>query len=233
MQPFSIYKVLLVDDDINAIEPIVTLLNNEGFHVDIAKRGKEAIQLAKKEQHHVIILDVVMPEMDGIETCIELRAIEALKKSVIIFYTARNEDYSQIAGFAAGADDYILKPVRPKVFLARITALLKRYNQPINEAIKMAPSVNYKDTIIIDRERYLVLKDGKEVILPRKEFELFSLLFSTPRKVFSRNEISNLVWGYEMVARNRTIDVHVRKLREKIGDRYIRTIKGIGYSFEF
>lgn len=164
--------------------------------------------------------------MDGVETCQELRQLPTLQKSLIAFYTARNEDYSQIAGFSAGADDYMIKPVKPNVLLLRIKALLKR-NKP-----RQLSTVIQSGNIRIDRERYIVFKGNEEIILPRKEFELLALLLTAPRKVFTRQDIYREIWGAEFGDKNRTIDVHVRKLREKIGDQFIKTIKGVGYSFE-
>ena len=181
---------------------------------------------AREVVPHLILLDVMMPEMDGIETCQEIRKQDELKNTLIAFLTARGEDYSQIAGFEAGADDYIAKPIRVKVLVSRIKALLKRFDTVPNEA----PAADRP--IVIDRERYLVLKEGKEIVLPRKEFELLALLYSKPQKVFSREEIFSNVWGNDVIVGDRTIDVHVRKLREKLGDHHIVTIKGVGYKYE-
>ncbi|MBI2269032.1 MAG: response regulator transcription factor [Bacteroidetes bacterium] len=219
-------KILVVDDDLGIVQDIKQLLLIEGYKVEAALNGRQAVEIALHFKPHLVLMDVAMPVMDGIEACIEMRAVNSIKKMLIVFYTDRNEDYSQIAGFNAGADDYIIKPVKPKVLLTRIRVLLKRLNGTLNEL-----QVNEKSTIKIDRERYVVIKNGEEIAFPRKEFELLSLLYSSPRKVFTRNEISNLIWGYEIVSANRTIDVHIRKLREKLGNNCIKTVKGIGYSF--
>lgn len=220
-------KILLVDDEKDILEFLGYNLKKEGFIVITARNGKDAIQLAKQEQPHLIILDVMMPQLDGIETCGEIRTIPELSSTIIVFLTARGEDYSQIAGFDAGADDYITKPVKPKVLISRIKALLRRYKVPEekNEEIKLK-------NIIIDRERYLIIKDAKEISLPKKEFELLTLLASKPNKVFTREEIFSKVWGNDVIVGDRTIDVHVRKIREKVGLKSITTIKGVGYKIE-
>lgn len=218
--------MLVVDDDLHIVQDIKQLLLIEGYKVEAALNGRQAVEITQNFKPDLVLMDVAMPVMDGIEACIEMRAINSIRNMLIVFYTDRNEDYSQIAGFNAGADDYIIKPVKPKVLLTRIRAMLKRLNGTPNKL-----KVNDKSIIKIDRERYVVIKNGEEISFPRKEFELLSLLYSTPRKVFTRNEISNLIWGYEIVSENRTIDVHIRKLREKLGNSYIKTVKGIGYSF--
>ncbi len=220
------YRLLLVDDDEHILLSLKGIFESEGFNVVCSDNGKEAIEIAKKFQPHLVILDVIMPSMDGIEICHELRQIPTLQKSLIAFYTARNEDYSQIAGFSAGADDYIIKPVKSGVLVMRIKALLKR-----NKLKELSPNIQ-SGNIRIDRERYVVFKGPKEIVLPRKEFELLALMLATPRKVFTRQEIYREIWGAEFGEKNRTIDVHVRKLREKIGDEFIKTVKGIGYCFE-
>jgi len=223
------YKILLVDDEPDILEFIRYNLAKEGFKVSTAGTGREAIEIAKAEIPDLVVLDVMMPEMDGIETCRELREIPKLKNTIIAFLTARNEDYSQIAGFDSGADDYITKPIKPRVLISRIKALLRR----------RSGSPDSQDTIldvhglVIDRSRYLVFKEGIEFNLPKKEFELLSLLASKPGKVFTRDEILDKVWGDLVVVGDRTIDVHIRKLREKIGDDSIKTVKGVGYKFEF
>jgi len=226
-------KILLVDDEVDILEFISYNLEKEGYKVYTAQNGAEAIKIAEKTLPDLIILDVMMPEMDGIAACEEIRRIPALQHTMIAFLTARGEDYSQIAGFEAGADDYITKPIRPKVLISRVKALLKR-----TTAIGMLPAaiVDTGHTIVIgnlviDKERYLILKDGVEMVLPRKEFELLSLLVSKPGKVFTREEIYYSVWGDNVVVGDRTIDVHIRKLREKIGNEQIKTLKGIGYKF--
>lgn len=228
----TIFKILLVDDEEDILEFISYNLEKEGYKVFTAKNGIEALKSAEKNLPHLVILDVMMPEMDGIAACEEMRKIPALDNTVIAFLTARGEDYSQIAGFEAGADDYITKPVRPKVLVSRVKALLKRKGEiPV-----AAPVIQNENTVsignlIIDKERYLIRINNEEMILPRKEFELLSLLVSKQGKVFTREEIYHSVWGENVVVGDRTIDVHIRKLREKIGNDHIKTLKGIGYKF--
>jgi len=223
-------KILLVDDEPDILEFIGYNLKKEGYEVLNAKNGKEAIQIAKKENPDLIILDIMMPDMDGIETCREIREIEGLKNVMIIFLTARNEDYSQIAGFEVGADDFINKPVRPRVLMSRINAVLRRKERGV---LVSAAEDELPDGLKIDKEKYTVTLDGEIVPLRKKEFELLSLLASKPGKVFGRDEILNRVWGENVVVGDRTVDVHVNKLREKLGEKFIRTIKGVGYKFEF
>ena len=221
------HKVLIVDDEVDILEFLSYNLKKEGFTVFTADNGNDAVQIAKKEIPQLILLDVMMPGMDGIEVCRELRAAPGLQHVIIAFLTARSEDYSHIAGFDAGADDYINKPIKPRVLVSRIKALLRRV-----PGEKDSGSVDMGG-IRIDRESYMVYKGDAEISLPRKEFELLSLLASKPGKVFAREEILNRVWGDEVVVGDRTIDVHIRKLREKIGEDFIKTVKGVGYKFEF
>jgi len=226
------FKVLLVDDELDILEFLSYNLEKEGYKVYTAKNGVEAIKIAEKKTPHLIILDVMMPEMDGIAACEELRKIPSLSSTVIAFLTARGEDYSQIAGFEAGADDYITKPVRPKVLISRVKALLKRTGETTQAAAEVVDSnIITIGNLMIDKERYLIRINDNEMILPRKEFELLSLLVSKPGKVFTREEIYFSVWGENVVVGDRTIDVHIRKLREKIGNNHIKTLKGIGYKF--
>ncbi len=218
--------ILLVDDEPDIIEIIRYNLSAEGYKIATAENGKEALQVAKKEKPQLIILDVMMPEMDGIETCQQIRQDPELKETVIAFLTARGEDYSQMAGFDAGADDYITKPVKPKVLVSKVKALLRRFRG--NSAPSTVLDVG---GLVINREQYKISKDGKEFMLPRKEFELLYLLASQPDRVFKREEIMDKIWGNDVVVGGRTIDVHIRKLREKIGDDRFQTIKGVGYKF--
>jgi two-component system alkaline phosphatase synthesis response regulator PhoP len=226
-------KILLVDDEVDILEFISYNLEKEGYKVYTAQNGAEAIRVAEKVLPDLIILDVMMPEMDGIAACEEIRRIPVLQQTIIAFLTARGEDYSQIAGFEAGADDYITKPIRPKVLVSRVKALLKRTSAPGIQTVTVVenPHTVTVGSLVIDKERYLIVQDGKEMILPRKEFELLSLLVSKPGKVFTREEIYYSVWGDNVVVGDRTIDVHIRKLREKIGNDHIKTLKGIGYKF--
>lgn len=227
----SNYKILLVDDESDILEFLSYNLKKEGFQVATAEDGREAIEKAKKFQPHLIILDVMMPEMDGIETCEKIRSLPEFSDVLISFLTARGEDYSQIAGFEAGADDYISKPIKPKVFISRVKALLKRSGRIADDGSNSTNGLITFGNISIDRERYLIIQDGKEFSLPRKEFELLILLVSRPQKVFTRDEIYSSIWGEKIIVGDRTIDVHIRKLREKIGDAYIQTVKGVGYKF--
>ncbi len=220
-------KILLVDDEPDILEIVSYNLSSEGYEVYTAKNGVEAVAKAKKKQPHLIILDVMMPEMDGIEACEIMRNTPGLENTIITFLTARGEDYSQVAGFDAGADDYITKPIKPKVLVSKVKALLRR----LKEEDKETEDIVRVGHIVIDREEYKIINDGQEIILPRKEFELLSLLTSKPSKVFKREVILDKVWGNEVVVGGRTIDVHIRKLREKIGDHHFKTVKGVGYKF--
>jgi two-component system, OmpR family, alkaline phosphatase synthesis response regulator PhoP len=221
------YNILLVDDEKDVLEFLSYNLRREGFIVNTASNGKDAITKAVEEVPHLIILDVMMPEMDGITTCQEIKQIPALKNTLVIFLTARGEEYSQLAGFDAGADDYITKPIKPKLLISKVQALLRRYQNEKTDN----ENITYKD-FVIDSERYVVFNKGEEIILPKKEFELLRLLVSKPNKVFSREEIFSKIWGDNVIVGDRTIDVHVRKIREKIGIKNIRTVKGVGYKFE-
>jgi len=219
-------KILLVDDEPDILEIVGYNLSNEGYQVITGSNGVEAVKLAKKHAPHLIILDVMMPEMDGIEACEVIRANSDLDQTIITFFTARGEDYSQVAGFDAGADDYITKPIKPKVLVSKVKALLRRFKE--EEASSQITKVG---KLVINREEYKVYKGKEELSLPRKEFELLSLLTSKPGKVFTREDILDKVWGLEVVVGGRTIDVHIRKLREKIGDESFKTVKGVGYKF--
>jgi two-component system alkaline phosphatase synthesis response regulator PhoP len=220
-------KILLVDDEPDILEILSYNLSAEGYQVFTAKNGVDGVDKARKKKPQLIILDVMMPEMDGIEACEIIRGTEGLENTIITFLTARGEDYSQVAGFDAGADDYITKPIKPKVLVSKVKALLRRFKDEEtvqNDVMKVG-------RIEINREEYKVVNNGKEIILPRKEFELLALLASKPDKVFKREVILDKVWGQEVVVGGRTIDVHIRKLREKIGDHHFKTVKGVGYKF--
>lgn len=225
------YKILLVDDEQDILEFLSYNLTNEGFDLYTANNGSDALKIAADKHPHLVLLDVMMPEMDGIETCEEIRKLPGLENTMIAFLTARGEDYSQIAGFEAGGDDYITKPIKPKLLISKIKSLLKRTtNNHSNEQKEQLNQVVSGD-LTIDKDRYLVIHNGKDIFFPRKEFELLSLLISKPDKVFSREEIFDMIWGDNIVVGDRTIDVHIRKLREKIGDNHIKTVKGIGYKY--
>lgn len=221
-------RILLVDDEPDIIELITYNLEREGYRIESADNGRDAIEIAKEFKPDLILLDVMMPEMDGIETCAELRELEDLKNVMIAFLTARGEDYSQIAGFDAGADDYISKPIKPRVLISRIQALLRRKSSAGEEASR----IEVVGDVTIDRDKYIVIYGSKEINLPKKEFELIALLMSKPGRVFTREIILNTIWGNDVVVGDRTIDVHIRKLREKIGTKIIKTVKGVGYKFD-
>ena len=219
-------KILLVDDEPDVIEIIRYNLDQEGYKLYTARDGREALKKAKKNIPHLIIMDVMMPNMDGIEACEHLRNDECFNDTIIMFLTARGEDYSHVAAFEAGADDYVTKPIKPKIIVSKVKALLRRLKneEQTQEKIQIGK-------LIIDREQYEVNHMGKLFSMPRKEFELLYLLASKPDKVIKREKIMEIVWGSEVVVGERTIDVHIRKLREKIGDKYFKTVKGVGYKF--
>ena len=218
-------KILIVDDEPDIVELLDYHLKKEGFSTKSASNGNEALEIAKSFLPDLVLLDLMMPEMDGIETCIQIRENIELKDTIIALLTARSEDYSQIAGFDSGADDYITKPIKPRVLISRIKALLRR-NETLIKNDKISKDLS------IDIEKYVAIIKGEEKLLPKKEFELLALLFSKPGKVFTREVILNKVWGDDIVVGDRTIDVHIRKLREKIGDHYIKTVKGVGYKLK-
>jgi two-component system, OmpR family, alkaline phosphatase synthesis response regulator PhoP len=221
-------KILVVDDEEDILEFLSYNLRAEGYEVLVADNGVLAIELAKEHNPSLIILDVQMPDMDGITTCEKIREIPSLSETLVTFLTARSEDYSQIAGFEAGADDYITKPIRPKVLISRVKALLKRrgITQDSSSIIELGD-------IIMDMEKHTITYNGDEVVFAKKEFKLLKLLISKPGKVFTREEILEKVWGVDIVVGDRTIDVHIRKLREKLANHYIKTVKGVGYKFEY
>ena len=221
-------KILLVDDEADIVEFLGYNLKKEGYEIFTASNGSDAIEIAKREHPQLIILDVMMPDMDGIETCREIREIKGMEDVLVAFLTARSEDYTQIAGFEVGGDDYITKPVKPRVFISRVKALLRRQHSTSDTS----STLEFGD-VRIDKEKHAVFKGDQEIALPKKEFRLFALLSSKPGKVFTREYILDQVWGDEVVVGDRTIDVHIRKLREKIGDDYFKTVKGVGYKFEF
>ena len=216
------FKILLVDDEPDILEILSYPLKNQGFQVHTANNGLEAINLAKDIQPHLIVLDLMMPEMDGIEACEIIRKDPKISNTLITFLSARGEDYSKIAGFNVGADDYITKPIKPKVLVSKVKSLLRRISLEKSDLIETK-------NLIIDRSGYKVIENNKDIFLPRKEFELLFLLASEPGKVFKRNLILDSVWGKDVIVGDRTIDVHMRKLREKIGDHYFKTVKGVGY----
>jgi two-component system, OmpR family, alkaline phosphatase synthesis response regulator PhoP len=221
------YRILIVDDEPDILEFLGYNLLKEGYQVLKALSGKEGIELVKTVNPHLIVLDIMMPGMDGIETCREIRQLTLQPQPLIMFLTARSEDYTQIAGLDAGGDDYVSKPVKPRVLVSRINALLRRYD--IEEP---DDGVLIVDDLVIDKDKYIVIKDGNNILLPKKEFELLFLLASKSNKVFTRNDILDKIWGDDIVVGERTIDVHIRKIREKIGIDNIKTIKGVGYKYE-
>lgn len=229
----SEYKILIVDDEPDILEFVCYNLKKEGFEVSTASNGLEAIKKAKEFKPHLVLLDIMMPEMDGVEVCKELRSYPEFENTIIAFLTARSEDYSQIVGFEVGGDDYIAKPIRPRVLVSRINGLLRRFNKKGSPTIDK--NILQVANLTINKEQFFVQKQESEekITLAKKEFELLCLLASKPGKVFTREEIFNKVWGTDVLVGNRTIDVHIRKIREKVGEDYIVTIKGIGYKFEF
>lgn len=223
----SRYKILAVDDEPDILEIISYNLNKEGYEVLTASNGADAIRMAREQKPDLIILDIMMPKMDGIETCRQIREIDKLKNTFVVFLTARDEEFVEIMGFSAGADDYISKPIKPRALLSRINAILRRSGGK-EEVVQ--PKIQVND-LSIDRETYMVTKGKEQIVLAKKEFELLYLLASKPGKVFSRDMILEQIWGNDVVVINRTIDVHIRKLREKVGEDYIQTVKGVGYKF--
>ncbi len=219
-------KILLVDDDPDILEFLSYNIRQAGFVIETGENGLEALEKLKNFKADLIILDVMMPEMDGIETCEEIRKMPEFDDTIIAFLTARGEDYSQIVGFDSGADDYITKPIKPKVLMSRIKALLRRKNMTNDNSEKQ------NTPFFIDKERYLIIINGKDIFLPRKEFDIISLLASKPQKVFTREEIYEKIWGDHIFVGDRTIDVHIRKIRQKVGDELIKTVKGIGYKID-
>ena len=220
------HTILLVDDEPDILEFLSYNIRKEGYKVFTANNGEEGVKLTQQLSPSLILLDVMMPKMDGIETCQIIRKDLNITQPIIAFLTSRAEDYAQIAGFEAGADDYISKPIRPRLLLSKIESLLRRLDKSNGIVIE-----SEENSLKIDRERFLIVIRGKQIILPKKEFELLELLASRPGKVFNREQILSIVWGNETIVGERTIDVHIRKLREKLGDEYIRTIKGVGYTF--
>ena len=221
-------KILIVDDEPDILELIAYNLNKEGYLYITASNGLEAIQMAKKHLPDLILLDIMMPKLDGIETCRQLRAMPEFKNTYMVFLTATSEEYSEISGFNVGADDYIAKPIKPRALISRINAILRR-NTVADIAVSLRLEIG---DLVIDREAYLVFQNGNKITLAKKEFELLYLLASKPGKVFTREGILNSIWEESVVVTNRTIDVHIRKIREKLGDHYVTTVKGVGYKFE-
>ncbi len=220
------HKILVVDDEPDIVEFISYNLIKEGYRVETAANGKEAVEKAKTFNPDLVLLDVMMPIQDGIETCIQLRELPEMKGNFIVFLTARSEEYSEISGFNAGADDYVAKPIKPRLLLSRLKAILRR-----KTTLKENETLDVGD-IIIDREQFMVFRGTEKIQLARKEFELLYLLASKPGKVFNRETILEKIWGDDVLVIDRTIDVHIRKIREKLGDDYIGTVKGVGYKFD-
>lgn len=218
-------KILLVDDEPDILEILSFNLSNEGYQIFTAENGKEALDVADRQLPHLIILDVMMPIMDGVETCERLRMDDRFKDTLIMFLSARGEDYSQVAAFESGADDYVTKPIKPRILISKVKAMLRRFSDK-----EITANIVIGD-LTIDIESYTVTNKGEKIILPRKEFELLALLASKPGKVFKRIKIMEAVWGSDVVVGDRTIDVHIRKLREKIGEEFFKTVKGVGYKF--
>ncbi|HBF89054.1 MAG TPA: DNA-binding response regulator [Bacteroidales bacterium] len=225
------FKILLVDDEEDILDFLSYNLKEAGYNVYTASNGLSAIEIATRVIPDLIILDVMMPEMDGIETCENLRANSKLEQTLILFLSARGEDYSQVAGFDAGADDYVVKPIKPRLLISRINALLKRKSKDFSEKEIAEIEISNNEKLIINHERYTISRGAEEIILPKKEFELLIYLSSKPERVFTRDEIMAKVWDDNSFVGDRTIDVHIRRLREKIGDEHIVTIKGVGYKF--
>jgi len=229
MRESTVKKILIVDDEPDIIEFLQYNLRKEGYEVVTANDGRQAIEVAEKTKPHLIILDIMMPELDGVETCRILRSRKEFAKIPVAFLTARDEDFSQITALDVGGDDYITKPIKPRVLISRIHALLRRANR---DADTDQEPIQVHD-LVIDKHKVLVFRGEQTIELPRKEFEILWLLASKPGRVFTREEIFDKIWGADVIVGNRTIDVHIRKLRERLGDEYIKTMKGIGYKFEF
>jgi len=225
MENLKSHTILLIDDEPDILEFLSYNLKKEGFKVFTANNGEEGVKMVQQINPSLILLDIMMPKMDGIETCQVIRKDLNITQPIIAFLTSRAEDYSQIAGFEAGADDYITKPIRPRLLISKVESLLRRLERATDETPEQSKR------ILIDREKFMVEINGVSLLLPKKEFELLELLASRPGKVYTRDQILAIVWGNETIVGERTIDVHIRKLREKLGDDYIRTIKGVGYTF--
>ncbi|MFM6975407.1 MAG: response regulator transcription factor [Sphingobacteriaceae bacterium] len=229
MSTSNLPKILIVDDEEDIRELIEFNLAKEGYQVLTAANGQEAIAEAKMHKPDLILLDVMMPKMDGIEACRQMRAMPEFKSTFMVFLTARNEEYSEIAGFNAGADDYIAKPIKPRALVSRINAILRRNGQQPEQVANVKLEIA---DLVIDKDAFLVYKHGEKIVLAKKEFELLYLLASRPGKVFTREQILKSIWEESVIVTNRTIDVHIRKLREKLGESYVGTVKGVGYKFE-